>query len=145
MAFVKVADEEFDSAILNVSELGYDEDDFYIGNKVNFVIYQYISMPPVRSPYEGTKDSYCRHFSSTEGFTYYHGDYDSQIEQQRHDFENIFVGYNEIGELWYIGETVLVNDVEVDYSMDGIWGTKLPQRVVNDFDALVERFSLYDK
>ncbi len=145
MAFVTVTDEEFDSAIFNVSELGYNEADFYIGNKVNFVIYQYISMPPVRSPYEGTKDSYCRRFSSTEGFAYYHGDYDSQIEQQQHDFESIFVGYNEIGELWYIGETVLVNDVEVDYSVDGIWGIKLPQWVVNDFDALVERLSLYDE
>ena len=146
MAYVAVATEELENGLPNAFEaLGYNEDYFYIGNKVNAIIYQYKNTTMSPPPYEGTEDSYCRSFSTTEGFTYYHGDYDSQIEQQWRDFEINFESCEEIGELWRIGETTLVNDVEVDYSVDGIFGTNLPQRVVNDFDALVERLSLYDE
>ena len=145
MNYVVIAAEELESELPNAFEvLGYDEDYFYFGNKVNAVIYLYKNAT-MSSPYEGTEDSYCRNFSLTDGFTYYHGDYDSQIEQQERDFESNFEGCEEIGKLWYIGETVLVNDVKVDYSVDGIFGIHLLQRHVNDFDALVERLSLYEE
>lgn len=138
MVFVTVADKEFDNNIPDTSALGYDEGYFYMGNKVNAIIYQYENLP-----FEGTEDSYCRRFSLTEGFTYYHGDYDTQIEQQERDFESNFAGYDEIGELLSIREIDLLNDDEVDYSVDGIFSIHLLQRHVIDFDALVERLSLY--
>lgn len=141
MAYVEFAAEELESELPNAFEaLGYNEDYFYMGNKVNVNIYEYENTTVYPKPYEGTEDSHCRNFSTTEGYTYYHGDYDSQIEQQRRDFESNFEGCEEIGELWFIGEP-LDDNVQVD----GIFGTKLPQRVVNDFDALVERLSLYEE
>lgn len=146
MAYVEIAAEELENELPNAFEaLGYNEDCFYMGNKVNAIIYEYENTTVYPTPYEGTEDSHCRNFSTTEGYTYYHGDYDSQIEQQRGDFESNFEGWEEIGELCDIGETVLVNDDEVDYSVDGIFGIRLLQRHVNDFDALVERLSLYDE
>lgn len=139
MAYVVISAEELENT--NAFDvLGYNEDYFYMGNKVNAIIYEYENPTVSRTPYEGTEDSYCRRFSLTEGFTYYHSDYDSQIEQQQRDFESNFDDCEEIGELWFIGEP-LDDNVQVD----GIFGTKLPQRVVNDFDALVERLSLYDE
>lgn len=145
MAYVEFATEELENELPNAFEaLGYNEDCFYMGNKVNAIIYEYENTTVYPKPYEGTEDSHCRNFSTTEGYTYYHGDYDSQIEQQRRDFESNFESWEEIGELWYTGD-ILVDDGEVVYSVDGIFGTKLPQRVVNDFDALVERLSLYEE
>lgn len=140
MVFVTVADKEFDNDIPDASALGYDEGYFYMGNKVNAIIYQYENLP-----FEGTEDSYCRRFSLTEGFTYYHGDYDTQIEQQERDFESNFADYDEIGELLSIREIDLLNDDEVDYSVDGIFSIHLLQRDITDFDALVERLSLYEE
>ena len=141
MAYVAIAAEELENELPNAFEaLGYNEAYFSMWNKVNAIIYEYENLP-----FESTEDSYCRNFSLTEGFTYYHGDYDSQIEQQERDFESNFEGCEEIGKLWYIGETVLVNDVKVDYSVDGIFGIHLLQRDITDFDALVERLSLYEE
>ncbi|MDE6709405.1 MAG: hypothetical protein K2J76_02825 [Oscillospiraceae bacterium] len=141
MAYVEFAAEELENELPNAFEaLGYNEDYFYMGNKVNAIIYEYENPTVSRTPYEGTEDSYCRNFSTTEGYTYYHGDYDTQIEQQERDFESNFEGCEEIGELWFIGEH-FDNNVQVD----GIFGIHLLQRHVNDFDALVERLSLYEE
>lgn len=142
MAYVEIAAEEFENELPNAFEaLGYNENYFYMGNNVNAIIYEYENTTVYPTPYKGTEDSHCRNFSTTESYTYYHGDYDSQIEQQRRDFESNFEGCNEIGELWHIGEADLENDVKVD----GIFSIHLLQHFVNDFDALVERLSLYDE
>lgn len=141
MAYVEFVAEELENELSNAFEaLGYYEDYFYMGNKVNTIIYEYENPTVSRTPYEGTEDSYCRNFSLTEGYTYYHGDYDTQIEQQERDFESNFDDCEEIGRLWFIGEP-FDNNVQVD----GIFGIHLLQRHVNDFDALVERLSLYDE
>lgn len=140
MAYVAVAAKELEHELQNAFEsLGYNEAYFSMGNKIDAIIYQYKSMPPVQPPYEGTEDSYCRSFSTTEGLIYYNGD--SQKVQQQRDFESNFEGCEEIGELLYIGEAALENNVKVD----GIFGIHLLQRHITNFDALVERLSLYEE
>ena len=139
MAYVVIAAEELENELPNAFEaLGYNEDYFYIGNKVNATIYKYKNTTVYPTPYEGTEDSQCLSFSTTEGLICYHGD--MQLNQLERDFESNFDDCEEIGELWFIGEP-FDNNVQVD----GIFGIHLLQRHVNDFDALVERLSLYEE
>ncbi|MBO5383231.1 MAG: hypothetical protein J6A30_02920 [Ruminococcus sp.] len=121
----------------NNSESNYDyeqvnSDYLHIGNGISTTIYEYKTN--VLHPYQD--GSWCRKFDCHEGFTYYYGEYENQLEELLLDFEHQVENFKKLGDFEHLAMQKQV--------YDHLFVIQISQNELQDFNSLLVALEVVD-